>query len=105
MIQMAMKRLITGVGIGLALGYLLRPKIESERISPEHALKEVKRTVAKNHAVSGSWIHMLPEKVEQNHVTYDVYRGGISTTTDEGTVQYEFLVDSGTGTLINLQTC
>ncbi len=101
---MAIKRFIVGLGCGLAVGYLLRPKLENEKITPERALKEVKKVVSRNHAISGSWIHMLPETIEQNHISYDVYRGGLSTATEDGTVQYEFLVDAKTGTLLNLQT-
>ncbi len=101
---MAIKRFVVGVGLGLAVGYFLRPTIERERMTPERALKEVKKTVARTHAISGSWIHMLPETIERNHITYDVYRGGLSTTTEAGTVQYDFFVDTKTGTLIDLQT-
>lgn len=101
---MAIKRFIAGLGLGLAVGYLLRPTIGCDRITPERALKEVKKTVARTHVISGSWIHMLPETIERNHISYDIYRGGLSTTTEEGTVQYEFLVDTKTGTLIDLQT-
>ncbi|NEU29986.1 hypothetical protein GN156_04235 [bacterium LRH843] len=101
---MPIKRFIAGIGIGLAFGYLLRPAIEGERMTPERALKEVKKAIAHSHAISGSWIHMLPETIEKNHITYDVYRGGVSTTTEEGTVQFEFLVDMKTGTLIHLES-
>jgi predicted small secreted protein len=97
-----MKRFITGVGIGIAVGYLLKSNLEQDHITPERALKEVKKTVAQTHAVSGSWIHMIPETISRHHISYEVYRGGLSTTTEEGTKQYEFLVDRKTGTLLDL---
>lgn len=100
---MAIKRFVIGLGVGLAAGYFLRPTIEGERLTPERVLKEVKQKVASTHAISGSWIHMLPEKIERNHLSYEVYRGGLSTTTEQGTVQYEFLADTKTGTVIALQ--
>lgn len=103
MIELAIKRFIAGVGIGLALGYVLRPSLQSERLTPERALKEVKKTASQAFAISGSWIHMLPETIERNHISYEVYRGGLSTTTAEGTVQYEFFVDTKTGALLDLQ--
>lgn len=97
------KRFIAGLGIGLAAGYLLGPSIRNGTISPERALKEIKKTVSQTYAISGSWIHMIPETVELNQITFSVYRGGISTTNEAGTTQYEFLADTKTGALLDLQ--
>jgi predicted small secreted protein len=97
------KRFVAGLGIGLAAGYLLGPTLKCEKISPEKALKEVKKAVSQTYAISGSWIHMIPETVERNNISYTVYRGGLSTTTKEGTNQYEFIVDTKSGTLLDLQ--
>ncbi|KHF39671.1 PepSY domain-containing protein [Halalkalibacter okhensis] len=98
------KRFIAGLGIGLAAGYLLGPSLKGEKISPEKALKEVKKAVSKTYAISGSWIHMIPETVERNDISYTVYRGGLSTTNEQGTTQFEFLVDTKAGTLLELQS-
>jgi predicted small secreted protein len=103
MIMMSIKRFALGVGIGVVAGYFLRPSLEAEKVSPEKALKEVKKTVSSTHAISGSWIHMIPETVERENVRVEVYRGGISTTTESGTVQFEFLADTKTGTLLELK--
>jgi predicted small secreted protein len=97
------KRFVAGLGIGLAAGYLLGHTLKCEKISPEKALKEVKKAVSQTYAISGSWIHMIPETVERNNISYTVYRGGLSTTTKEGTNQYEFIVDTKSGTLLDLQ--
>ncbi|MDT8859349.1 PepSY domain-containing protein [Alkalihalobacillus sp. MEB130] len=99
-----MKRFFAGLGIGLAAGYILGPTLKNDKISPEKALKEVKKAVSKKYAISGSWIHMIPEELERNNISYTVYRGGLSTTTEEGTTQYEFLVDTKSGTLLDLQS-
>lgn len=101
---MAMKRFVVGLGIGLAAGYLLRPQMEADKITPERALREVKKIMSQNHTISGSWIHMLPETIEKNNITYEVYRGGITTTEEDETVQHEFFVDAKTGTLLQLET-
>jgi predicted small secreted protein len=97
------KRFIAGLGIGLAAGYLLSPTLRSDKISPEKALKEIKKTVSRTYAISGSWIHMIPETVELNQISYNVYRGGLSTTNEEGTTQFEFLADTKTGALLDLK--
>ncbi len=41
---MSIKRFALGVTIGFAAGYLLRPALRPERISPEKALKLVKKS-------------------------------------------------------------
>ncbi|MBM0067054.1 hypothetical protein JNO66_15445 [Bacillus gibsonii] len=97
---MTLKKLSFGLGIGFALGYLLRPTISKERISPEKALKKAKATAATQHTISGSWIHMNPETVERYGLQYEVYRGGMSTSTPDGTVQFEFIVETKNGTLL-----
>ncbi|WP_227936554.1 PepSY domain-containing protein [Alkalihalobacillus deserti] len=98
-----LKRFVAGLGLGLAAGYFLSPSLKSGKISPEKALKEIKKTVSRTYAISGSWIHMIPETVELNQISYSVYRGGISTTNEVGTTQYEFLADTKTGALLDLQ--
>ncbi|GAE25796.1 hypothetical protein JCM9140_1813 [Halalkalibacter wakoensis JCM 9140] len=98
------KRFVSGLAIGLAAGYLLGPTLKNDKVSPERALKQVKKAVSQKYAISGSWIHMIPETIERNNLSYTVYRGGLSTTTEEGTSQYEFLVDTKSGTLLDLQS-
>ncbi|WP_088103865.1 PepSY domain-containing protein [Halalkalibacter urbisdiaboli] len=98
---MGMKRFIFGVGLGIAAGYILRPTL-SDRITPEKALKQVKKTLSQTYAITGSWIQMIPETIERHQVTYDVYRGGVSTTSEQGTTQYEFTIDTKTGTILDL---
>ncbi|WP_100405148.1 PepSY domain-containing protein [Bacillus solitudinis] len=99
---MAIKRLLLGIGIGLAAGYILRPTISGDKISPEQALKQVKKTLTSTYDIQGSWIHMIPEQLERHQIPYEVYRGGVSIKDESGTLQYEFLVDTKTGTLLEL---
>ncbi|WP_231686807.1 PepSY domain-containing protein [Bacillus sp. JCM 19034] len=58
--------------------------------------------MADSYHITGSWIHMVPESIERQSINYDVYRGGISTNTDDGTVQYEFLVEKESGAILEL---
>ncbi|MDQ0208167.1 hypothetical protein [Alkalicoccobacillus murimartini] len=97
-----MKKLSLGLGVGFLLGYFLRPTITKERISPEKALKKAKATASSQHTISGSWIHMNPETVERYGLQYEIYRGGISTSTPDGTIQYDFISETKNGTLLEL---
>ena len=70
------------------------------------ALKEIKKTVSQSYAISGSWkIHMIPETVELNQLSYNSLSSGgiIATTNEEGTTQLELLADTKTGALLDLQ--
>ncbi|MBB5172792.1 PepSY domain-containing protein [Texcoconibacillus texcoconensis] len=101
---MSLKRFIFGLGVGAAAGYLLKNQIEQSgvQMSPEKALREVKRHVESIGTIDGTWIHMVPETYTQNQLDYDVYRGGVSCTTDDELKTFEFLVDASTGTVLRL---
>lgn len=45
---------------------------------------------------------MKPEQLNKNGINYDVYRGGISRNQDGETSQYEFFIDSATGTIVDV---
>lgn len=97
------KRVLIGIGIGFAAGMFLSKELQSEKISPEKVLKLVKQNLNEKFHITGSWIHMVPETFEKNEVTYTVYRGGITTTNQEDEViQYDFIVDAKTGTILEL---
>ncbi|MBU8905244.1 PepSY domain-containing protein [Desertibacillus haloalkaliphilus] len=102
---MSMRKLAIGVGIGLAAGLLIRSNMPtSENLTPEKALKLAKKTLANNVNITGSWIHMIPESLEKNNLNYTVYRGGITTSDQDDTLQYDFLVDAKTGTILELES-
>lgn len=100
---MNVKRFLIGMGIGISIGLWLQSKNNTKTITPESALKKVKETMANTYHITGSWIHMVPESINRQSIQYDVYRGGISTDTDDGTVQYEFLVEKNSGAILELR--
>ncbi|KGA98754.1 hypothetical protein AJ85_03165 [Alkalihalobacillus alcalophilus ATCC 27647 = CGMCC 1.3604] len=99
---MSTKKFLAGLGVGLVAGYFIRESLNQANISPERALKNVKKQAGAHHQISGSWIHMVPETLHRNEMTYEVYIGGLSTQTESGIVQYDFVVDTKTGTIIEM---
>lgn len=97
---MSWKKSFLAVGLGVLGGYILQRQLNEGSISPEKALKSVKATVRQKHTVDGSWVHMQPETVEKYGLDYDAYRGGITVSTDNQVKHFNFLVDAGTGTVL-----
>lgn len=102
---MSRRRTIISIGLGIAIGYLLKDQInQHKKITPDEALENAKRTFLKQGPVNGSWIYMKPEKVEKNGLTYNAYRGGITRTIDGENKQYEFFADAETGAVIDVKS-
>ncbi|WP_419095550.1 PepSY domain-containing protein [Alkalihalobacterium alkalicellulosilyticum] len=99
---MGMKRFVLGLGIGIAAGMFLKNRTTDNNIQPERALKMVKQNLANKVNITGAWIHMIPESFEKENIDYTVYRGGITTTDNDENTQYDFVVDSKTGTILEL---
>lgn len=97
---MSWKKSFFAVGLGVLGGYLLQKQLDAGGISPEKALKSVKGRVGEKHTIDGSWVHMQPETVEKYGLDYSAYRGGITVSTDDQVKHYNFLVDAGTGTVL-----
>lgn len=98
------KSLLTGVGIGFAAGYVVANKMqEQSHISSDKALKMVKEAFENKGEITGSWVHMVPETFEKYDLTYDVYRGGITTALGDIQERFEFLVDAKTGTILEIK--
>lgn len=94
------KKLSFSIGLGVLGGIILERQLERRSISPETALKRVKNTVREKYNVDGSWVHMQPEFVERYGLNYDAYHGGITVSTDDQVKHFNFLVDAGTGTVL-----
>lgn len=95
------KSFLLGAAVGIVGGYAAREILsQKSKISPDKALIIAKEVFKKHGPISGSWILMNAEKYEKNEIQYDVYRGGISRLTGENMVQYEFISDASTGTII-----
>jgi predicted small secreted protein len=98
------KSFVLGAGLGIAGGYLLKDIADKNTLhSPEKVLQHVKNAFKKEGPIDGSWIGMVPESYEVYPVKTKVYRGGISRHKDGALQQYEFVADSHTGTVLQVQ--
>lgn len=98
---MKINKTIFAVGLGVAIGYLLKQQVNyHQKITPEKALEYAKEAFKKQGPISGSWIYMKPEEVEKNGLLYTAYRGGVTRNVDGENNQYEFYADIETGAVI-----
>jgi len=95
------KKALSTLGIGVAVGYFIKSKLEDMPVQPEKALKLAKDKFKEDGAVSGSWIYMKSEELTLHGLNYLVYRGGITRTIGDENQQYEFFVDAHTGSIIS----
>ncbi|SDB93906.1 Predicted small secreted protein [Pelagirhabdus alkalitolerans] len=97
------KKTLSTIGVGIAIGYLLNDQLQKMPIRPEDALKMAKEKFRVYGSVSGSWIYMKTEPLTIHGLDYIVYRGGITRTINEESIQYEFFIDAHTGTIIHAE--
>jgi len=96
------KTFLTGLGSGVAVGIVLSKTIDkNSTISAEKALANAKSAFKKHGPISGSWIQMEKQPYSKSLLDYEVYIGGISRVVDGQTEQYEFIVDTATGAIID----
>jgi predicted small secreted protein len=99
---MKLRNLIIAGLAGAALGYAVT-KQQTERLSPEKALKMLKEKANQTYNISGSWILVDRENTSVFGLPYTVYKGGFSDSSyGNAPVHYEFLIDAETGTLLQL---
>ncbi|MGO2082184.1 PepSY domain-containing protein [Vagococcus sp.] len=99
--------LTTGVGIGLVIG-LAGGALASywynknKTLSADDILEQVKNDFLQEGPIEGSWIHFKKEPAQKFAIKSKVYTGGISRIEDGDLVQYEFIADAYTGSIIDI---
>ncbi len=96
-------KFIAGALLGLAAGFTLANRMNKKDITPEKALRNVKKALHDRLEIEGSWIQMHPEKLNSGLLEYTVYRGGITSNEQNRIKHYDFAVDAKTGTIIELK--
>lgn len=96
----ASKWILAGV-TGFAAGYIVA-KQTSRTLTPERALKLVKSKAKEEFKVTGSWIGVNPEEMNRFGLPHLVYKGGLSSSLNASLVQYDFIVDAKTGSILDI---
>ncbi|MGO3733279.1 MAG: PepSY domain-containing protein [Vagococcus sp.] len=99
--------LTTGMGIGLAIGLIGGATAsywykKNQTMSADDILEKVKADFLQEGPIEGSWIHFKKEPQQKFAIKSKVYTGGISRIEDGELVQYEFVADAHTGTVLDI---
>ena len=86
---------------GLA-GFLIGKLLGNRKMSANKILRRIRRDFRTEGPVAGSWIEHFTKPYQPFAFKTDVYRGGISRIEDGQVVNYNFLADAHTGTLLQL---
>lgn len=96
--------LMIGAGIGLVSGITAAVWIKNRNaLGADDVLDTVKRAFQKEGPIEGSWITFEKQPVRKFAVHSDAYSGGITRMEDGQLVMYEFLADTNTGTVLDIQ--
>ena len=99
--------LTTGLGIGLltgaAVGAIITKWYQNHKVlSADDILEQVKSDFLQDGPIEGSWIHFKKEPLTKFAIKTEVYTGGISRIEEGELVQYEFMADAHTGSIIDI---
>ncbi|MER2173549.1 MAG: PepSY domain-containing protein [Carnobacterium sp.] len=91
------------LGAGLTCGYVLHKLITAKKtIHGDAILKYVKQLFLKEGPIEGSWIELQKVPLQKFALKTDVYYGGISRIEEDQLIQYEFIADAYTGSILDL---
>lgn len=101
---MKLKEFLAGVLTGVAAGIIVNEAIEriNQNVAADSVLNTVKDAFKTEGPIDGSWIVMKTEPFQNNVISMDVYRGGVSRIKDGKLEQFEFAADARTGTVVEM---
>ncbi|KAF1299143.1 peptidase [Enterococcus sp. JM4C] len=95
--------LALGMGFGLVSGVASTIWYHKKRtLSPDQVLEAVKAAFLVEGPIDGSWISFEKHPLRKFAIRSQGYLGGISRIEDGQLVQYEFIADAFTGTVIDV---
>lgn len=93
-----------GAGIGLATGIATTIWVKNRNaLKADDILDKVKTAFLEEGSIEGSWINFEKQPIRKFAVHSDAYSGGITRMEDNQLVMYEFLADTKTGTVLEIQ--
>lgn len=92
-----------GFIVSLLLGLLIHSQVSKRQtIDADDILENVKKEFRQEGPIDGSWIELTKVPWKKFAYETDVYYGGISRVEETDLVQYEFIADAYTGSLIDI---
>lgn len=92
--------LCSGIVIGATVTALICGR--KKKVNGDEILENVKKMFLADGPIEGSWIELHPVPLTRFSSETEVYYGGISRKENEELVQYEFIADSFTGTILDI---
>lgn len=90
-------------GVGVVGGYCLNNYVKKNKpLNGDKILKRVKKAFLEEGPIEGSWIELTKVPMQKFALKTKVYYGGISRIEENDLVQYEFLADAYTGTVLDI---
>lgn len=97
------KHVIGGVVVGVAASYIAKEAIsKNSGLSSNEVLHIVKTAFKEKGPINGSWISMEKETLHTSESSLTVYRGGITRMNGDRQEVYEFISDSETGKILDV---
>lgn len=88
--------------LSFGLGFFVAKLFEKRAKDPDEILEDVKDAFKEEGPIDGSWIEMTKVPWKKHAYDTDVYYGGISRLEEGEMVQYEFIADAYTGSLMDI---
>ncbi|KRN94636.1 PepSY domain-containing protein [Pediococcus stilesii] len=93
---------LTAIGT-FVLGSLITNQIKGHRkVRPQAALARVRKSFEEDGPIEGAWIESKAAPLNRFGLRASVYYGGITKYEENELIQYEFIADAYTGTIIDI---
>ncbi|MGX6429491.1 PepSY domain-containing protein [Levilactobacillus yonginensis] len=93
---------LTGVLGGLMGIFITRFFGSASRLDPDIILNQVKHQFRQESPIEGAWIEKQAVPFQKYAVKARVYYGGITRYEDDQLVQYQFIADAATGSVLDI---